>query len=199
MEIYYVYKHTFSNGTVYFGKGSKNRINSNKRNRYWMNLYKKYGEPKREYLNTGISEDLAYLLEEAYIYNSKRFGFCTCNISVGGEASASGNVQSEETRKRISQKLKGVKKSEATKLKMSQAQKQINRTRANRNTELHTCNRQTVLQFSKDRTEVVAEYISIIEASNITGVNHGNISSVCRGNLKSAGNFYWAYKYTKRN
>lgn len=64
---YYVYKHTFSNGTVYYGKGSMDRINSNKRNRYWKNLYKKYGSPKREYLNTGIPEELAFIIEQAYI------------------------------------------------------------------------------------------------------------------------------------
>jgi hypothetical protein len=185
---YYVYKHTFSNGIVYFGKGSGKRIFSNKRNKFWLNLYNKYGEPMREYLHKDISEELAYILEEAYIANSRISGSKSCNISTGGEASASGNIQSEITRAKISLKLKGVKKSDQTKQRMSEAwRKKVV------DTNKLTFNRKCVLQFTKCG-EFINEYRSGLLASQSTGINHSNISSVCNGKLKTAGGYHWKYK-----
>lgn len=197
MDIYYVYKHTFRNGTVYFGKGSNNRIYSNKRNRYWTSLYKKYGEPKREFLNTELPEKMAFLLEEGYIESSKKVGIKVCNISTGGEASASGYHHTKEAKRRISEKLKGRKLTEETKLRMSKSWKSRKYTsgkKLNKNLLPHTCNRRPVQQFTKTGT-LLSTFISITEASKATGVNAGNISTVCNNKAKSAGTYCWKYKH----
>ena len=203
---YYVYKHTFRNGVVYFGKGSGKRIFSNKRNKFWLNLFTKYGEPVREYLHINISEEIAYILEEMYIISSRNTKIKSCNISSGGEASASGNIQSEDTRKKISLKLKGIRKSEITKQRMKDSwttlgrkpkiNKEVIKRKEYKNSKIseeHTCNRKAIQQFNK-QNEYITEYTSIQEASRVTGINHGNISSVCNHKLKSAGGFHWNYK-----
>ena len=188
---YYVYKHTFENGIVYFGKGKGNRINVNSRNTYWLNLYKKYGEPKREYLHTNISEKLAFILEQAYIEVNRRLGVKDCNMTIGGEG-ISGYTHTEETKKCISRTLLGIKKSEKTKLNMSIAQKRTKCTKTvQENREVQACKK--VIQFNKNY-DIIAEYESTTHASQCTGVNRGNINSVCNGKLKSAGKFYWKYK-----
>jgi hypothetical protein len=211
---YYVYKHTFSNGTVYFGKGSGDRIYSNKRNRYWTSLFNKYGEPKREYLNTGISEDLAFTIEEAFIFASRQIGMKLCNISDGGGASASGYKHSEAAKALISAKLTGVKKSAKVRENMSKAKRKHCRTPSTAPKfdsskpagpshkraladPAELCNRKAIIQTTVDGI-YVNDFSSITEASKATKVNVGNISSVCQGKLKSAGGYHWNYK-TKRN
>ena len=186
---YYVYKHTFSNGTVYFGKGSGNRIYSNKRNRYWVNLYKRYGNPKREYLNTNISEELAFILEKVYIEYVEKIGNNTCNLSKGGEASASGHHHTKEAKLAISIGVstywKNKALSEGRLFKPKKFKKSIS-------TAL-PCNRKVILQLDKSGN-VVSEHMSITMATIVTGISSGNISSVCNNKLKTAGGFQWKYK-----
>lgn len=50
---------------------------------------------------------------------------------------------------------------------------------------------QPVRQFKDDM--LVAEYKSLTEAENITGVEKHNISEACRGKSKTAGGFTWQY------
>lgn len=41
---------------------------------------------------------------------------------------------------------------------------------------------------------VIAEYSSVVEASEKTKINEGNIGAVCRGYRKTAGGYSWKYK-----
>lgn len=182
-----MYKHTFSNGTVYFGKGSGNRIYSNKRNRYWINLYKKYGNPKREYLNKNISEELAFTLETMYIEYTEKTLISTCNLSKGGEASASGHHHTKEARIAISEGVSAYWKKKALEEGREIKRKKVRETIA------LPCNQKKVIQMDK-LSNFIAEYASITQAQIATGVNGGNISSVCNNKLKSAGGFQWKYK-----
>ena len=50
-----------------------------------------------------------------------------------------------------------------------------------------------VLQYTKDG-KLIAEYPSSKEAARQTRINRGNISSCCRGKIKSAGGYVWDYK-----
>jgi len=50
-----------------------------------------------------------------------------------------------------------------------------------------------VLQFTLDG-ELIAEYYSLRKAERCTGVGNGSISSVCKGNSKTAGGFIWKFK-----
>ena len=185
---YYVYKHTFSNGTVYFGKGSGSRIYANKRNRYWVNLYKKYGEPIREYLNTNIPEELAFTLEKAYIDFAEKTGSTTCNLSKGGEASASGHHHTTCAKLAISLGVSLYWKNKAL------SEGRVFKSSKPKNLpDTQLCNRKAVIQL--DLTgRTVSAYSSIRAAEEATGINGGNISSVCNNKLKTAGGFQWRYK-----
>lgn len=50
-----------------------------------------------------------------------------------------------------------------------------------------------VLQYDKDGT-FIREWKSMIDVENELGINNSNITQCCRGKLKSAGGFRWAYK-----
>jgi group I intron endonuclease len=50
-----------------------------------------------------------------------------------------------------------------------------------------------VLQFTKSG-EFIAEYFSINEAERCTDVSKSSICKCCKGELKSAGKFFWQYK-----
>lgn len=49
-----------------------------------------------------------------------------------------------------------------------------------------------VVQLSLDNN-VITEYSSLTEAEKQTGINHGQISRVCRGKIKTAGGYIWKY------
>lgn len=42
--------------------------------------------------------------------------------------------------------------------------------------------------------DVLKEFESISHASNVTGVNRGNIQSACCGRVNQAGGYKWSYK-----
>lgn len=50
-------------------------------------------------------------------------------------------------------------------------------------------------QFDPDN-RLIAEFSSIQEASKITGINRGNINTVCLGIRQTAGKYIWRYKET---
>lgn len=49
-----------------------------------------------------------------------------------------------------------------------------------------------VIQIDKSNGEIIAEFDTITQAHNETGISH--ISSVCRGVRKTAGGYKWKYK-----
>ena len=49
-----------------------------------------------------------------------------------------------------------------------------------------------VVQYDKEY-HVINQYDSISEASKNTGIHTTSISNVCKGNAKTAGNYYWKY------
>ena len=51
-----------------------------------------------------------------------------------------------------------------------------------------------ILQYSKEG-EFIREWIGATEAGRVLGINQGNITTCCKGKLKSAGGFVWSYKY----
>ena len=50
-----------------------------------------------------------------------------------------------------------------------------------------------VQMFDKSTCELLATFPSTHEAARVTGINQGDISSCCRGKLKSAGGYKWRY------
>lgn len=122
-EIYYVYKHTFSNGIVYIGKGKDERAYKlSYRNKYYNHLLLKYGTPNIEILIKNLNENDAFNKEIEVIRECKENNIILCNMTNGGEGT-SGKTQSLEARMKISKTHKGKITKEETKEKLRVAQK----------------------------------------------------------------------------
>lgn len=143
---YYIYTHiNLSNDEVfYIGKGSKRRA-YNKRNRseYWNNIVSKHGYDIL-LIEEDLSEEKAFELEKYYInkFGRRDIGNGTLvNHTNGGDGTTGFEpwnkgtkglyTQSEEAKTKISQWMKGrqntlgIKHTEETKRKMSEAHKGI--------------------------------------------------------------------------
>lgn len=53
--------------------------------------------------------------------------------------------------------------------------------------------RKPVIQYSKNG-EKIAEYISAVEAENLTSIGRSHISQCCNGKRKTAGGYVWRFK-----
>lgn len=101
-NIYYIYKHTFSNGMCYIGKGKNQRAYKlSDRNKYWTNNFNKYGNPNVEILFDKLYENEAFEIEINTISLYKNLNIKLCNITIGGEG-VSGLKHSIESRKKMS-------------------------------------------------------------------------------------------------
>ena len=137
LAMYTVYKHTTPSGKVYVGitqqKPEKRWKNGNgyKSNKHFYSAIKKYGwdNIKHEIIcQAPMSVAQAVAVEKSFIalYDSTNpdKGY---NHSIGGECSALGVCPSAETRRKISESLKGIPLSQETRRKISEAKKGINR------------------------------------------------------------------------
>lgn len=101
---------------------------------------------------------------------------------------------SDETKEKIRKANKGKKKSKEAIKKFKQTIK--NRIGYKKSKTFLDATRKKVNQYSLDG-EFIKSYISITEASILTGVNGSNITECCKGRRKTAGKFKW--KYLKNN
>lgn len=133
-EIYYVYKHTFSNGIVYIGKGKNKRAYTLlHRNKYYNHLLLKYGIPNIEILFNNLNEKEALNKEIEIIKEYKESFLLLCNLTDGGEGT-SGYRQSIETKNKISKGHKGkiVKEETREKLRIAHCNKYTNKEHYNK-------------------------------------------------------------------
>ncbi len=100
--------------------------------------------------------------------------------------SVSGYKWSEESKKRFSQKKKGVIFSDKHKKKLSENCYWAGRTGSN------NIRSKKVKQYSLNN-ELIKEFDSIIDASKETGVNSRCISMVCLNQRKQTGGFIWKH------
>jgi len=83
---YYVYTHVFPNGVRYVGKGKGYRATHTKnRNRFWQNLYNKYGLPVITITLNNLTQTDAFRYEKQFISNYKITNIPLCNLTPGGE------------------------------------------------------------------------------------------------------------------
>lgn len=90
---FYVYLHTFSDGSIYVGKGSWSRayhFGDQRRGVLWLRTKEKYGKPKVSFLAKGMTEELAYFVEEEAISKYKMIGAKLRNLCSGGIGGAAG-------------------------------------------------------------------------------------------------------------
>jgi hypothetical protein len=58
--------------------------------------------------------------------------------------------------------------------------------------------RKSIIQYSKNM-DIVAEWNSLKEAGELTGISKNSISSCCNKKLKAAGGFIWKFKNNQLN
>lgn len=51
-----------------------------------------------------------------------------------------------------------------------------------------------IVQLSMEDRSIIAEFISVSEASRVTGIGRSSISHCVNGRIERAGGFYWEYK-----
>ena len=199
--------------------------NGYKQNIYFYNAIQKYGWEnfKHEILFTNLTKEGACTKEKELItlYDStdRNKGY---NLSIGGELSALGTILSDETRRKMSESRIGDKNhfygkhhSEKTKKIISdKAKKRTRSDEAKRKTSEtlkgHIVSEETrkkisdkhskrsVVQLNKNN-EIVATYISIMDAHRQTGVRRAGISSCCQHKQKTAGGFIWRYQENEQD
>lgn len=107
-------------------------------------------------------------------------------------------VRSDESREKISNLLRGIKKSEEFKQKISKSRRGIKHNFGNKISEsIKGKNRSNGVSpvIQKDKFgNIVNEFPSIAIAAHKTNSNSSTISKVCRGKLKSTNGYCWEFK-----
>ena len=126
---FYVYIHFRKDNLqpFYVGKGKNIRFKEKKgRNEYWKRIVNKYGYFP-QVMENNLTEEQAFVKEKFYIEVLGRENLC--NMTDGGEGT-SGVIRSQESKKKMSESMKGEKHNmygkkhtEETKKKMSESRK----------------------------------------------------------------------------
>lgn len=184
-NIYYVYLHRRddTNDVFYIGKGSGQRAKSiSGRNDWWRNIYNKCGFTP-EIVEKGLSEESAYNLEVELIKFYRDCGYKLCNIADGGGGAS--RKQSEETKKKISLKLKGRLTSEETRKKLSIA----NTGKTGR----PAPNRKAVECSNGMIFDCMPLAVAWLKSLGFEKAGVPCISECCRGTQKTAYGFKWEF------
>lgn len=221
MKKYCLYKHTSPDGKVYIGITSMNPLtrwqsgHGYKGNSYFTRAINKYGWENfsHEILFDNLTEEEAKQKEISLIAkhksNQRKYGF---NISSGGESKAGtkiserqkeiiraaniGKIVSKETREKLREASKRTWANPShaehmREINLGENNPQFGKTRTDEEKIMRGA--KGVIQISIDG-EVIAEFISLHDASEKTGIYRDGISRCCRGLLKQSGGFHWRYK-----
>ena len=181
---YKVYVHISPNGKRYYGitcqKVNRRWRNGKRYNEYFTRAINKYGWDNFEHIviARGLTEEEAKWLEIELIREwdttNPKYGY---NQSLGGDG-GNGHVVTEETKKKVSEALKGRTFSEEHRNNLSKANKGKHK---GKNTTKVYC------------VELDKYFDSVKEAGDYVDCNDSNISSVLTGNNKTAGGYHWLY------
>lgn len=172
---YKLYKHTSPSGKVYFGI-TKQDLNQRwkygsgyKDNVYFWRAIQKYGwnNFSHELIRDGLTREDAEALEIEYIGK-----YDSTNRDKGYNRAPGGHLLptiSDETRKRMSENHADFRYGKSAKAKK-------------------------VSQYDKQSGKFIAEYSSVSEASDATGIDIECIAGVARGKHNSAGGYMWSYE-----
>lgn len=208
--MYTVYMHTCPNGKKYIGLTSKENLQDRfrsghgyKNNTDFNNAIIEFGwrNISHEVLASGLTSDEAEKIERdmiaLYKSNDPEYGYNSYNGGLKGMKAGKqtiarmktaqykehnpmfGRTQTEETRRKISMAKKGKKLSDECKKKLSRALSGEKNPSA-----------KPVLQYDQEMN-LLAVWRYIEEAAKATGAN--NISSCCKGRLKTSGGYVWRY------
>ena len=211
MDRYIVYKHTTPSNKVYIGitcKSAKTRWRNGAgyiTNEHFYNAIKKYGwdNIKHEILYKNLTKKEACEKEieliKKYKSTNNDYGY---NNSTGGEYGSSGRILSKESKKKISDKLKGIKRtkeqceniSEALiGLKHSEQQKRkIKQANIGKHKGSLNGRSRAVSQYNLN-----GDYIQTFDytrkASEELNICRQSIIKCCKGIYNQAGGYKWKY------
>lgn len=216
-----IYKYTSPRGKCYIGQTTNELL---RRKKWNSNIYhyagtkidrarKKYGYKnfkyevlvRNKYSSRSIAIEDLNRLEIYYIglYDSYKNGY---NCTIGGEGvtgvklteeqidkvrkANKGKRLSEEQKRKIGEGSRKWQNTIEGKIKMSNARKGKKHKKKHQGFESI---KKKILKLDK-YGNIIAEYSSIIEASDGNTSMRSNISAVCRGKRLTAGGFIWKYK-----
>lgn len=216
-----IYKYTSPSGKCYIGQTTNELL---RRKKWNSNIYhyagtkidrarKKYGSKnfkyevlvRNKYSSRSIAVEDLNRLEIYYIglYDSYKNGY---NCTIGGDGvtgvkltedqidkvrkANKGKRLSEEQKRKIGEGSRKWQNTIEGKIKMSNARKGKKHKKKHQGFESI---KKKILKLDK-YGNIIAEYSSIIEASDGNTSMRSNISAVCRGKRLTAGGFIWKYK-----
>lgn len=243
MNDFIVYKHTCPNGKVYIGITSQNanhrwnRGNGYRGNEHFYRAIQKYGweNIRHDILFNELTKEEAEQKEKElitiYKSNDKNYGYnimfessnkyCHSRETIEKMRNSKlGKKQSEETKRKRSESLKGHTTAAETREKIRAAQvgkprtphteewkknasamftgvnnpnygKTMSQEQRAKISE-HTNNKRAVCQYSLDM-ELIKIYPSIKEAERQTGIYNANICACCKGKKPTMGGYVWRY------
>ena len=193
----YLYRHIRldKNEPFYVGIGSDNsykRANeTSRRNLHWKNIVKK-GPYEIEIILDNLTWEEACEKEKEFIVLYGRTNLnkgSLCNLTDGGEGLIN---PSEETRDKKRKSMIGKNLGSSNGMTKLENRIKVSNSKKGRFTGKESFVSRSVNCYDLSGT-LIATYDSIIEAERQTGIKNPNISKVCKGLRKTAGNFIWKY------
>lgn len=189
--IVYIHIRPDINEPFYVGKGVPGReIRTCGRNQYWHNIVNKNnGIFESKILFEGLSEEEALLKEREIELDLKNKGYILTNIiECGVKAGTTGMKHSEESKRKISERLKGH-------ISPNKGKKQSKETCDKKSKSMMGVMNKSILQydlednFIKDWSSISEAYLSLNKK-----ITNGCINLACKGKIKTAFGYKWKYK-----
>lgn len=189
--IVYIHIRPDINEPFYVGKGIPKRDKSKYgRNQYWRNIVNKNnGAFESKILFDGLSEEEALLKERETELELRNKGYILANIAeCGVKAGTTGMKHSEESKRKISEGLKGH-------ISPNKGKKQSKETCDKKSKSMMGVMNKSILQYDL-QDNFIKEWSSISEAylSLNKKITNGCINLACKGKIKTAFGYKWKYK-----
>lgn len=196
----YLYRHIRldKNEPFYIGIGSdsshKRANERSRRSGHWKNIVKKGGY-EVEIILDNLTWEEACEKEKEFIalYGRSNLNQGTlCNMTDGGEGLIN---PSKETRDKKRNSMIGKNLGSSNGMTKLENRIKVSNSRKGRFTGKESFVSRSVNCYDLSGN-LLATYDSIIEAERQTGIKNPNITKVCKGLRKTAGNFIWKYNYS---
>lgn len=180
---------------------NKDKKGNNKRVNWIKSLRKKDLFPILEEIDRVPHSEWQFW-EMYWISQIKTWGFDLKNSTEGGEFNKSGYKHSKEVKEKISLSLKDRIFSKEHKSNLSKSKKgmefsekhKLNLSNSHLNQNVDYLKKK-VCKINRDTGKLIKIYSSVRQAGKYSNIRENSISSCCKNKRKSAGGFYWCYKY----